>query len=37
MSFEGSYDGTIWHVEVKNLGPNPSHFTVYAVCALPGR
>lgn len=37
VSFEGSYDGKIWHVEVKNLGPNPSYFTVYAVCALPGR
>jgi hypothetical protein len=31
---EGFYDGKFWHVEVKNTGPNPSFFTVYAVCAL---
>jgi hypothetical protein len=34
---EGFYDGKFWHVEVKNTGPNPSYFTVYAVCALAAR
>jgi hypothetical protein len=34
---EGFYDGKFWHVEIKNTGPNPSFFTVYAICALAAR
>jgi hypothetical protein len=34
---EGFYDGKFWHVEVKNTGPTPSFFTVYAICALATR
>ena len=32
---EGFPDGKFWRVEVKNVGANPSFFTVYAVCGLP--